>query len=232
MDNYASNKIINLKQKTMEIFSKKKKEETKPAKVDLQSMFMNDETEGDHGKEAMLDYQLSYLLRLASTYETGFGLGQRTLLKLIEEKYQLNEIGYIDNVNFISVKVWKQWQKIDLIAEVEVDFDFGGYKSNIEHHVIVIENKAYTGIHDDQLSRYSQVVEDWYKDKDVKIHYWVVTFYDNDTNEFEAISNQCHEANGNWKCISFEDVVDLTDDERVSGTGNEIIDEFWIKKWY
>lgn len=216
----------------MGFFNKKKKEENKTAIVDLQSIFMVDESEGDHGKEAMLDYQLSYLLRLASTYETGFGLGQRALMKFIEETYQLNEIGYVDNVDVISVKVWKQWQKIDLIAEVEVDLNFGGYESNIEHHVIVIENKAYTGIHDNQLSRYSQVVEDWYKDKDVKIHYWVVTFYDNDTNEFEAISNQCHEANGNWKCISFEDVVDLTDDERVSGTGNEIIDEFWIKKWY
>ena len=215
----------------MGFFSKNKEEETKSAIVDLQSMFMNDESEGDHGKEAMLDYQLSYLLRLASTYETGFGLGQRTLMKLIEEKYQLNEIGYIDNVDFISVKVWKQWQKIDLIAEVEVDFGIG-VESQIEHHVIVLENKAYTSIHDDQLSRYNQAVEDWYKDKDVKIHYWVVTFYDNDTKEFEAISNQCHEAEGHWKCISFEDVVDLTDDERISGTGNNIIDEFWIKRWF
>ena len=119
-----------------------------------------------------------------------------------------------------------------MIAEVEVNLDFGGYKSNIEHHVIVVENKVYTGILDDQLSRYNQAVEDWYKDKDVKIHYWVVTFYDNDTKEFEAISNQCQEAKGQWKCISFEEVVDLTDDERISGTGNDIIDEFWIKKWY
>ena len=216
----------------MGFFSKNKKEDTRSGIVDLQSMFMNDESEGDHGKEAMLDYQLSYLFRLASTYDTGFGLGQRTLIKLIEKEYQLNEIDYIDNVNFISVKVWKQWQKIDLIAEVEIDFGLGDNNNNIEHHVIVVENKAYTGIHDDQLSRYNQTIEDWYKDKDVKIHYWVVTFYDNDTKEFEAISNQCHEAKGQWKCISFEDVVDLTDDEKIYGTGNNIIDEFWIKKWY
>ena len=212
----------------MGFFSKKKREEPKPAIMDLQSMFMNDESEGDHGKEAMLDYQLSYLLRLASTYEFGDNLGKRTLMKLIEKEYHLDHYGYIiEMVDIISVKVWKQWQKIDLIAEVEVDF--WGVK---EHHVIVVENKAYTGIHDDQLSRYNQAVEDWYKDKDVKIHYWVITFYDNDTKEFEAISNQCHEAKGRWECISFEDVVDLTDGERMSGTMNNIIDEFWIKKWY
>ena len=215
----------------MGFFSKKKNEEIKSSIADLQSMFMNDDSEGDHGKEAMLDYQLSYLLRLASTYETGFELGQRTIMKLIEENYQLNQLGYIDNADFISVKVWKQWQKIDLIAEVEVDLGIG-VESNIEHHVIVVENKAYTGIHDDQLSRYYQTVEDWYKDKDVEIHYWVITFYDNDTKEFEAISNQCREAKGRWECISFEDVVDLTYDERISGTGNDIIDEFWIKRWF
>ena len=58
----------------MGFLNKKKKEENKTAIMDLQSIFMIDESEGDHGKEAMLDYQLSYLLRLASTYETGFGL--------------------------------------------------------------------------------------------------------------------------------------------------------------
>lgn len=214
----------------MGFFSKKKNEEIKSSIADLQSMFMNDDSEGDHGKEAMLDYQLSYLLRLASTYETGFELGQRTIMKLIEEKYQLNQLGYIDNVDFISVKVWKQWQKIDLIAEVEVDLG-SGVESNIEHHVIVVEDKAYTGIHDDQLNRYNQTVEEWYKGKEVKIHYWVITFFDNDTKEFEAISNQCREAKGRWECISFEDVVDLTYDERISGTRNDIIDEFWIKRW-
>lgn len=213
----------------MNFFSKKKKE-TKPAIVDLQSMFMNDESEGDHGKEAMLDYQLSYLLRLANTYEFGSELGKRVLMQLMEKEYKLDKYGYLDDVDFISVKVWKQWQKIDLIAEIEVDL--GKYESCIEHHVIVIENKAYTGIHDDQLSRYNQVVEDWYKDKDVEKHYWVVTFYDNDTKEFETISNQCQEAKGQWKCISFDDVADLTDEERISGTGNEIIDEFWIKRWF
>ena len=68
----------------MNFFSKKKKE-TKPAIVDLQSMFMNDESEGDHGKEAMLDYQLSYLLRLANTNEFGSELGKRVLMQLMEK---------------------------------------------------------------------------------------------------------------------------------------------------
>ncbi len=215
----------------MGLFNKKKTNETKLAVADMPSLFMCDDSEGNHGKEAMLDYQLSYLLRLANTSESGDELAKRTLMKLLGKEVQLNQYGYVDNIEVSSVKVWKQWQKIDLIAEV--DAYFGSFPDQKEEqHVIVIENKAYTGIHDDQLSRYVQEVEEWYKDKDVQIHYWVVTFFDNDTKEFEAIATQCKESKGDWKCLSFEDVVDLTDEERQKGTYNEILDEFWVKKWY
>jgi hypothetical protein len=43
---------------------------------------------------------------------------------------------------------------------------------------------------------------------------------------------QCREAKGDWKCLSFEEFLDLTEEERNKGTYNEIIDEFWVKKWY
>ncbi len=215
----------------MGLFNKKKTNETKLAVADMPSLFMCDDSEGNHGKEAMLDYQLSYLLRLASSSESGDELAKRTLMKLLEKEVQLNQYGYVDNIDVANVKVWKQWQCIDLIAEV--DAYFGPFPDQQEEqHVIVIENKAYTRIHDDQLSRYVQDVEEWYKGKDVQIHYWVITFFDNDTKEFEAIVTQCKESKGDWKCLSFEDVVDLTDEEQQKGTYNEILDEFWVKKWY
>lgn len=215
----------------MGLFNKKKTNETKPAVADMPSLFMCDDSEGDHGKEAMLDYQLSYLLRIANSSEEGNELGKRALMKLLGKEVLLDEYGYVDNIDIDSVKVWKQWQKIDLI--VEVDAWFGPLlERQREQHVIVIENKAYTGVHDDQLSRYEQDVVEWYKGKDMQIHYWVITFYDNDTKEFEDISTQCNESKGDWKCLSFEEVVDLTDEERQKGTYNEILDEFWVKKWY
>lgn len=211
----------------MGLFNKKKTDEPKPAVADMPSLFMNDDSEGDHGKEAMLDYQLSYLLRLANTYESGDELAKRVLMKLIGETPQINSYGFVEDLSVESVKVWKQWQRIDLIAEVEADCGSG-----IKHHVIVVENKAYTSIHDDQLSRYAETIEDYYKGQDVQIHYWVITFFDSDTENYEAIANQCKEAKGNWKCTSFEDLVDLTEEERQKGTYNQIIDEFWIKRWY
>ena len=215
----------------MGLFNKKKNDEPRPAVADLPSLFMNDSSEGDHGKEAMLDYQLSYLLRLAdkNVHEMGDEISRRTLMKLIEKEVHLDQWGDVDYelINNVTVKVWKQWQHIDLIVEVEGDFEDGE-----EKHVIVIEDKAYTGIHDNQLDRYAQDVEAWYKDKDFQIHYWVITFFDNDTDGFKAIADQCREANGDWKCLSFEDVVDLTDKERQRGTSNDILDEFWVKNWY
>jgi len=211
----------------MGLFNKKKNDEPKPAVADMPSLFMNDDSEGDHGKEAMLDFQLSYLLRIANTYEDGSELAKRVLMKMMGETPKIDSYGWVENLDLKSVKVWKQWQRIDLIAEVEADCGSG-----MKHHVIVVENKAYTGIHDGQLSRYAETIEDYYKDKDVQMHYWVITFFDSSTKNYEAIANQCKEAKGHWKCTSFEDLIDLTEEERQKGTYNQIIDEFWIKNWY
>lgn len=214
----------------MGLFNKKKNDEPRPSVAEMPSLFMNDDSEGDYGKEAMLDYQLSYLLRLADKNVRGTGdeISRRTLMKLLEKEVHLDQWGDVDYelINNVTVKVWKQWKHIDLIVEVEGDFADGK-----EKHVIVIEDKAYTGIHDDQLNRYTQDVEEWYKNKDFKIHYWVITFFDNDTDGFKAIANQCKDANRDWKCLSFGEVVDLTDKELQKGTYNEILDEFWVMKW-
>lgn len=207
----------------------KKTKEPEMAVADMPSIFMNDDSEGDHGKESMLDFQLSYLLRIANSYEFGNELAKRVLTKLIEETPQMSAGLFDENVPDLlveSVKVWKQWQRIDLTAEIDADCGNG-----MKHHIVIVENKAYTGIHDDQLSRYAEIIEDYYKDKDVQIHYWVITFFDNGSDNYESIANQCKEAKGNWKCISFEDLVDLTEYERQNGTHNQIVDEFWVKYW-
>ncbi|MBO4588858.1 MAG: PD-(D/E)XK nuclease family protein [Bacteroidales bacterium] len=211
----------------MSLFKKDKTKEPEIALADMPSIFMIDDSEGDHGKESMLDFQLSYLLRVTTT--ESIELSKRVLMKLIGETPQMTTgfvENFITNLDVESVKVWKQWQRIDLTAEIDADCGSG-----VKHHVVVVENKAYTGIHDDQLSRYAETIEDYYKTKDVIIHYWVITFFDNGSENYEAIANQCKEAKGNWKCISFEDLVELTEYERQEGTNNQIIDEFWVKYW-
>lgn len=102
----------------MGLFNKKKTNGPRLAVADQPSLFMCDDSEDNHGKEAMLDYQLSYLLRIANTSEEGSELGKRTLMKLLGKEIQLDEYGYVENIDIDSVKVWKQWQRIDLIVEV------------------------------------------------------------------------------------------------------------------
>ena len=205
----------------------KKSNEGKPAMVSMSSIFMNDDSEGDHGKETMLDYQLSYLLRIANTQQSGSEFAERVLMKLIGvDSICIASSGLVENLSLKSIKVWKQWERIDLLVEIEANCDFG-----LKKYVVVIENKAYTGIHDDQLSRYASIVEDYYKGQDVEILYWVITFFDKGSEKYQSIANQCKEAKGGWNCISFDELAVLTDDELQIGTYNQIIDEFWIKRW-
>ena len=100
----------------MGLFSKKKTKEPRLAVADVPSLFMNDDSEGNHGKETMLDYQLSYLLRIANTYEDGAQLAKRVLMNLIGESPRYIQ-GFIENLHIKDVKVWKQWQHIDLIQQ-------------------------------------------------------------------------------------------------------------------
>ncbi|MCR5190177.1 MAG: PD-(D/E)XK nuclease family protein [Bacteroidales bacterium] len=138
------------------------------------SLFMHDNSDSDYGKEAMLDYQLSWIMRVAASKEIQeknnvlFERCKKVLLKLIGKSG-------CDNVEIVSVEVWKQWQRIDVTAHVVVKCD-----GKEEKHLVVIEDKAYTKIHDDQLNRYEETINETYdKDnrfKDFKKHFWVITF--------------------------------------------------------
>lgn len=163
-------------------------------------------------------------MRIATTSEKGSNLGKRVIHRLITDNNGANDIGQLSDIN--KVCVWKQWKRIDLIAEVDVNCD-----GELKKYVIVVENKAYTLIHDDQLSRYSNIIEDYYRGKGAIVRYWVITFFDKDTTEYNTIKTQCEKAMGKWECLSFEEIAELTEDERQNGTGNNIIDEFWIKYW-
>jgi len=52
-----------------------------------------------------------------------------------------------------TINVHKQWNNIDILAEINNDT------------VLVVEDKTYSSIHDNQLERYKKIVEDEYKDK-------------------------------------------------------------------
>lgn len=185
-------------------------------KNNMEVFFMKDDSENNQGYEHMLDFQMSWVMRIPSDLrikDKNPNLYKRcyeVLMKLIGK----NEV---DNV--VSVRVWKQWKRIDVIAEIEVESD--GKK---EKHVVIIEDKAYTMIHDDQLNRYKETVSDWYCDKDFKPHYWVITFYSPGEDGYKTLDSMCKKAK--WELLSYDNVL-----EDYTPTGSELFDEFWINEW-
>lgn len=186
------------------------------------SFFMCDDSKCDHGKETMLDYELSWVIRLAADREQCKGNEAlytkcRAILgKLLEEKR-------VGEYCVESVNVRKQWKRIDLIANVVL-------KNNgaLENHVIIVENKAYTQLRDNQLA-YSEIVNDEYgsypdRTECIK-HFWVITCFDSDKSGYIELVNKCQGTC--WKSIALTDLQDNTEPL----TGEALFDEFWLKSW-
>ena len=193
------------------------------------SFFMHDDSTNNQGYEHMLDFQMSWVMRVAANREIKEKnpvLHKRCfdiLMKLIGKTYQ-------DHVEVMSVKVLKQWKRIDVHAEIVITCN-----GHDEKHLVVLEDKAYTKIHDDQLNRYEEIINnkyDWDDSlKDFVKHFWVITFFGYDkTGDYEEdywiLKSMCDAANAKWQLLSYEDILD--DD---SPTGSEHFDDFWINEW-
>lgn len=134
------------------------------------------------------------------------------------------------NVDIKKVDIWRQWEQIDVTAEVEVVVN-----GQTQRHLVVLEDKAYTKIHDDQLNRYAEKVSEYYEGKSKQkfnIHYWVITFFDKSSNNWSILERECDKAK--WRLLSFYDVIGWSEDkkEEFEGTESDLFEEFWLKEWY
>lgn len=182
------------------------------------SILMQDMWGSNHGYEAMLDFQMSWLLQVAKGYYNAqlLPIARKVLLKLIDRKDYAN-------VEINRVDVWRQWNNIDVLAEIDVTIN-----GKEEHHIVVIEDKAYTMIHDNQLVRYKKIVDNHYTHGE-QLHYWVITFFDDsDKDKLDLLKQDCTDAK--WGLLSFYDVIDWY--EGMPYTGSDLFDEFWLKTWY
>lgn len=187
------------------------------------SLFMQDSWRSNHGYEAMLDFQMSWLMRLAAEksfkQERLHKISRQVLLRLIEEKGDRD-------VEVERVEVWRQWNSIDVRAEVDLVVS-----RKKEKHVVIIEDKAYTMIHDNQLERYKENVEEHYHNGE-QIHYWVITFFneEDNKNKYEALKQDCY--NAKWGLLSFYEVIGWEDGENFEDTESDLFNEFWLREWY
>lgn len=181
------------------------------------SLLMKDSSEGDSQKETMIDFILSWTLR-------------RSIQQYSEEKpilYQycrkilgkLIGIEMTDDVQVTSVETWKQWKYIDLWANIRITCN-----GKEEFHAVLIENKAYTPTHHNQLARYKaifdQVCEEYMPD--AKRHYILITALD----EMPSIlTNECKENGYTPFCLG-----DLNDYEQ-QDSESDLFNEFWLRYW-
>ena len=180
------------------------------------SLFMSDHSNSDN-KEVVIDYFLSWTLRCAS---------QKNMKHPLVIKYARDILSILLGINMqdgyevLDVRTWKQSNRIDLW--VEIDTDKG-------KHALLVETKAYSSLHDNQLERYREIFENYYHKKDVQLHYVVVVLNDNIP---QSVIDECGRVG--YKPFSLETIFsnlsDINNGTLVM-TGSDLFDEFWFGTW-
>lgn len=179
------------------------------------SLLMRDSSEKDGNIETMLDYILSWTLRRASDiYSTEKPILYQYCRRIL---FKLLDIENNEHIKIKSVETWKQWNRIDLHANIELDEN-----GIIKRHAILIENKAYTPVHDNQLNRYKQIFEETYDHSQWQLHYVLITCLDEIP---ETMKEECR--NAGFKYYPLLDVFSNKQEESES----DLFNEFWLRQW-
>lgn len=193
---------------------------------------MVDDSEVDGNAETMMDYIISWTLRRAD-------------VECREEKPRLYDhcrhilgkllgIEVTDQVIFKNVKVWKQWMRIDLSVELEVEFE-----GKITKHTILIENKYYSPLHDataedktrkNQLVVYREIFDSHYKKEEQEGKFWeehyvLITCIKRDDENFVIYSDALKYG---FKVYNLKELVKKENDKYIE-TESDIFNEFWLK---
>ncbi|HCY41729.1 MAG TPA: hypothetical protein DHV48_10295 [Prolixibacteraceae bacterium] len=192
------------------------------------SFFMMDNSVSDN-KESIIDYMLSWTMRMSCVPEDGFNSDVRDYCRKILSIMVFGDIENIDKYykSIQSVKTWRQWKRIDLCAEIE----FIDQENKLSKHALLIENKAYSSLHNDQLNRYKKIFEEEYKGTPFEnnLHYLYFTIKDREKIVSDGLL--CDEAN--FRHFTMDEIMAYIwkTSEELMLTGNDIFDEFWIKNW-
>lgn len=189
------------------------------------SMLMKDDSESTSGRETILDYELSWVLRMAAEPSCPPLLKRQCrhiLLTLINEKDSNDEI--------LEVKTWKQWNNVDLIADIYVK------KNGVtELHVLLVEDKAYTSMKENQRDDYPIIVREAYDTYECYkqyrgkyiLHPVLITCFEADSPGYNKLSNFiANSLNEKWSIFS---VGNLPDGKEL--TESDLFNEFWLKSW-
>ena len=187
--------------------------------------FMRDNSQNDGHAEPVMDYVISWCLRRADV----ICKDEKPIL-YSHCRFMLGKLlgrENIDDVIFSNVKVWKQWEKIDLRVEVDVE-----QMGKITKYALLIENKYYTGLHDtndidgkrrNQLEVYKKKFEAHYNSRSEtwQKHYALITCIERNDSKFEQY--RIAEKFG-FNLFSFYELL-----ENDTQTESDLFNEFWYR---
>jgi len=186
-------------------------------------VFLNYKEEGtDSGYETIQDFMLSWLLRGAMNQYKDSQLYEysRAIAFLLINGENVNKeyvlkVNIPDQFEVTDVKTYRQWNKIDLIAEIDT------IENNTpKKYVLNIENKWYSKIRVGQLEYSKAKIQDFYANDRIIIN--LVIFCD-----YEVIDDTqieiCKE-NG-YKYLTICDIKDIAKINRP--TNNYLFDSYW-----
>ena len=198
-------------------------------------LFMMDDSETDGPAEIVMDYVLSWCLRLADdTYKESDTLLHKFCRYMMGKILKIEDI---TNVVFYNVKVWKEEKSIDLWVELNV-FQNG----NVSQYAISIENKYYSPIKTwkgtdgkihSQLEKYKKTFSDYYKKEEENGREWnpryaLITCIGRDDEKFKSYYEEDCKKNE----YSLFSILDLLDPKlNKQETKSDIFNEFWLKDW-
>ena len=187
---------------------------------------MVDQTEKNGNAECMMDYVISWCLRRADVV-----CSKEKPILYSHCRFMLGKLLSIENTDdviFSNVKVWKQWENIDLRVEVDVE-----QRGEITKHAILIENKYYTGLHDtngtdgkkrNQLEVYKKKFDAHYNSQSEtwQKHYALITCLERNSAPFKRHFDQIIESAFN--VFSFYELL-----ENDIQTESDLFNEFWYR---
>lgn len=196
------------------------------------SGLMCDSSETNGRAEVMIDYILSWSLRYASDSckNDNKPLLHKRCRKMLSILLGLDD-KILKKTIFKSVKVWKEYQYIDVWVEVILDND-----GKEENHAILIENKYYTMLHDtrckdgkyrNQLEVYRERFDGYYQEKKMEWqrHYALITCVDRENPNFSSYKIA---ENFGFDIFCF---YDLLGNQKSGDTESDIFNEFWLRDW-
>ena len=191
-----------------------------------QSFFMRDNSNPAYGKEAILDYEISWVLRITANKKI-----KENCPKLYSQCLHIlcKLLGIESNlIDVMEVKVWKQWEHIDIFSTIKLK-----NKGKEEHYALLVEDKVYTPMYEHQRDVYPEIAKKWCESeedwKDCKLRFCAITCYDYETTGHTDLVEFCKQSKKwKWHVFSLEQLPNGNDDEY---TESDLFNEFWLKTW-